>query len=255
MKRNANSSSKPLHKHQPSSAKLPSPSSNPSSSPSTETLSQLHASLTPTLPVLQAVAHRHRNQHSASHWWAAFGLLRRAARNLATALLRRSRRIDHDLPAVIHAKWMARHVVPRAYIAFTQLAADNQHAPLGLMLLGILARINSLLSNLVPSDHASESTSTPATVVTLDPASSSARPDEHLDMGVAVSRDELAIPKPPSREPDRVVAKEPSSKEGKAKKLAKSTADVVKDTPGNIKEKKKKKKKGGDALSSLFGSL
>ncbi|KAH7000080.1 hypothetical protein EDB80DRAFT_723118 [Ilyonectria destructans] len=254
MKRNASSSSssKPLHKHQPSSTKP----SSVSSALSPESLSQIHTSLAPILSILHAVAHRHCNQHSASHWWAAFALLRRAARNLGAALLRRSRRADHDLPAVVHAKWMTCHVVPRAYIAFTQLAADNQHAPLGLMLLAALARINSLLSHLVPSDRTSDSATTPATAITPNTESSSARPGEEVDLGVAVSRDEVAIPKPSKQEPDRGAPKESSSKGAKAKKHVKNMRDVVEDTPGDQKEKKrKKKKKGDDALSSLFGSL
>lgn len=139
--------------------------------------------------------------------------------------------------------------------AFTQLAADNQHAPLGLMLLAALARINSLLSCLAPSDHTSDSATTSATAIPPDTASSSARPGEEVDLGVAVSRDEVAIPKPSKQESDRGAAKESSSKGAKAKKLAKSMRDVVEDTPGDRKEKKRKKKKGDDALSSLFGSL
>lgn len=40
------------------------------------------------LPILDAFNHRHRNQHSASHWWSAFGQLRRGARSLAADLRR-----------------------------------------------------------------------------------------------------------------------------------------------------------------------
>lgn len=124
------------------------------------------------------------------------------------------------------------------------------------MLLAALARINSLLSHLVPSDRTSDSATTPATAITPNTESSSARPGEEVDLGVAVSRDEVAIPKPSKQEPDRGAPKESSSKGAKAKKHVKNMRDVVEDTPGDQKEKKrKKKKKGDDALSSLFGSL
>ncbi|KPM36077.1 hypothetical protein AK830_g10490 [Neonectria ditissima] len=241
----------PFSKHQPASSTK---SASSPSTPSTETLSHIHASLTPLLSILHAAAHRHRNQHSASHWWAAFALLRRATRNLAAALLRRPRRADHDIPAVVHAKWMACHIISRAYIAFTQLAADNQHAPLGLLLLAVLARINHLLSDLVPSDHNTKSVSTPAVPTSLTPGpnpapSSISRPDGDVDMGVAVSREELALPMTSSREVECPTVKGSGPEQPKIKKLAKAT------TKEAAKDKKKKKKKGGDALSSLFGSL
>ncbi|KAK7429528.1 Ribonuclease MRP protein subunit rmp1 [Neonectria magnoliae] len=248
-----NSGSFPKHQPVPSASAK---SASAPSTPSTEVLSQVHTSLTPLLSILHAAAHRHRNQHSASHWWAAFTLLRRATRNLAAALVRRPRRPDHDIPAVAHAKWMTRHVVSRAYIAFTQLAADNQHAPLGLMLLAVLARINHLLSDLVPLGHNPNSVSAPDVPINLtsrpNPAVSSlARPDGDIDMGVAVSRDELALPRTSSRDPDRPGTRAPSSKELKTEKLAKAVTTTTKDA---VKDKKKKKK-GGDALSSIFGSL
>lgn len=123
------------------------------------------------------------------------------------------------------------------------------------MLLAVLARINHLLSDIVPLNHNPKSASAPA--VPINPSSgpnpavsSLARPDGDVDMGVAVSRDELALPRTSSRDPDRPAAKEPSSEEPKTKKLAKTTT-----TKDADKEKKKKKKKGGDALASLFGSL
>jgi ribonuclease MRP protein subunit RMP1 len=45
-------------------------------------------SLAYVLPVLDAFNHRHKNQHSATHWWSSFSLLRRRSRELATVLQR-----------------------------------------------------------------------------------------------------------------------------------------------------------------------
>ncbi|KAM0543572.1 hypothetical protein ACHAPJ_012238 [Fusarium lateritium] len=239
-------------------------------------LATTNESLATLLPILNGFAHRHKNQHSSSHWWSSFSSLRRAARNLADDLVSRPptarktksgdvKRDNH--PALARANWMKRHVVPRAFVTFSQLAADNQHAPLGLLLLSVLARINTLLSHLVPAEYSHE-TSTPAiaklessradlpsapqTSATVAEASSSG-----VDMGVAISRDELvssrntkmkSIPK------SEIRLQEPTSKERKPKVLhtdihKSSLKDDTKDRP------KKKKKKGGDALSSLFGSL
>ncbi|KAH7140573.1 hypothetical protein EDB81DRAFT_885299 [Dactylonectria macrodidyma] len=235
----------------PSSTRLP-----PTAAPCPETLSDIQTSLTPIVHILHAVAHRHRNQHSSSHWWASFTLIRRAVRNLESALLCSSSRTAFGPPPVVHAKYMVHHVVPRAFIAFTQLAADNQHAPLGLLLLGVLARIKGLLSGLVPSENTSKPGPMPTNDVKRNLGLPSTRPDEDVDVGVAISRDEL-IPKPSSREPSSAVAGEASSKDSKAKKHTKSTRAAIKETPADSisKKKKKKKKKVGDALSSLFGSL
>ncbi|KAI8667411.1 hypothetical protein LRP88_00838 [Fusarium phalaenopsidis] len=247
--------------------------------PSVAVLSTANESLAPVLPILNAFAHRHRNQHHSSHWWSSFSLVRRAARNLSTDLTSRPRPIKNknkpgnvegdNHPALARAKWMIRHVVPRTYIAFSQLAADNQHAPLGLLLLSVLARINRILSDLVPADQnaiptssASASAKPTTTGTILSSNSQTSTPAEtdspDIDMGVTISRNEVlpirkTITSQPETKPDAYLT-EPPSKERKLKSLTKDTKrssskDSAKDKP------KKKKKKGGDALSSLFGSL
>ncbi|KAI8668335.1 hypothetical protein NCS55_00858900 [Fusarium keratoplasticum] len=94
--------------------------------PSAALLSTANESLAPVLPILNAFAHRHRNQHHSSHWWSSFSLVRRAARNLSTDLTSRPRSIKNknkpgnvegdNHPALARAKWMIRHVVPRTYM-------------------------------------------------------------------------------------------------------------------------------------------
>ncbi|KAL4725594.1 Ribonuclease MRP protein subunit rmp1 [Fusarium chlamydosporum] len=243
--------------------------------PDTALLTSTSEALAPLLPILDGFAHRHKNQHSSTHWWPSFSLLRRALRNLAQDLVSRpkktksasnAKRDTH--PALVRAKWMMRHVVPDAFVTFSQLAADNQHAPLGLLLLSVLARTNTLLSHLVPSEHNHESL--PMTVEKLITSGSDTHgqlnsttqsiaaeaPDTETDMGVVISREELLSQKktaksiPKSDQP----LKDLKSKERKHKMVheevpKRSSKDDAKDKP------KKKKKKGGDALSSLFGSL
>ncbi|KAI8717915.1 hypothetical protein NCS52_00868900 [Fusarium sp. LHS14.1] len=245
--------------------------------PSAALLSTANESLAPVLPILNAFAHRHRNQHHSSHWWSSFSLVRRAARNLSTDLTSRPRPIKNknkpgntegdNHPALARAKWMIRHVVPRTYIAFSQLAADNQHAPLGLLLLSILARINRILSDLVPADQDTIPTASVPTKPTtsgsiLSSNSQTSTPAEtgspDIDMGVTISRNEVlptrkTTTSQPETKPDAPVI-EPPSKERKLKSLTKDTKKSSSKDP--VKDKsKKKKKKGGDALSSLFGSL
>ncbi|KAF4470780.1 ribonuclease mrp subunit rmp1 [Fusarium albosuccineum] len=238
-------------------------------------------SLVPLLQILNAFNHRHRNQHSSSHWWSSFSLLRRAVRNLSTDLAshppatkgkNKSKSLvveRHHYPAFARAKWMLRHTVPRAYFAFSQLAADNQHALLGLLLLSVLARINYLLSDLVPNDSNPNFPSSAANqqiVPNTNPPSTSfsstnAKPaDTGMDMGVAISRQEL-LPGQNSTSPQPIVTSESHSKErASSRHKSKSTAKVEignsLSTKSIHKDKaKKKKKKGNDAFSSLFGSL
>ncbi|KAI5457891.1 hypothetical protein BGZ63DRAFT_427911 [Mariannaea sp. PMI_226] len=261
----------PLKSSSRSKSKSNLESSSPSSSsPSVEILTQTQASLSPLLPILQAVAHRHRNQHSSSHWWRAFGLLRRATRSLAASLLRRPSKSDDELPSVVQARWMASHIVPRTYVAFTQLAADNQHAPLGLMLLAVLARISRLLSDLVPSNHTSSNpnpSSSSAAVTqtstqgpdTIPSSDNLASPHPNVDMGIVISRHDLAISNTTNKTSAESMdnpasSKDPSNDIKPGKSAKNSSNEVTKDTSRNGNGKKKKKK-AGDAFSSLFGSL
>ena len=69
----------------------------------------LPSSAAALLPLLDAFNHRHKNQHRASHWWSAFGLLRRSVRALAAR--------PRDIQAVrARARFLGQHVVPRAYM-------------------------------------------------------------------------------------------------------------------------------------------
>lgn len=42
--------------------------------------------------------------------------------------------------------WMENEIVPRVYLSFSAVVADNQYASLGLMLMGCLARVNGCVS-------------------------------------------------------------------------------------------------------------
>ncbi|KAF4446038.1 Ribonuclease MRP protein subunit rmp1 [Fusarium austroafricanum] len=238
--------------------------------PDAALLTTTSESLAPLLPILNGFAHRHKNQHSSSHWWSSFSLLRRAVRNIVEDLNIRPRKtksgnVKRDShPALARAKWMMRHVVPRAFVAFSQLAADNQHAPLGLLLLSVLARIHTLLSHLVPTNHDGESSISAVTKsMPLEPNRSTPlelttaeAPAPDVDMGVAISRDELLSTQKKARSIPESGSnlKEPKPKERKSKSLhtnlhKSSPNDDTKDRP------KKKKRKDSDAFSSLFGSL
>lgn len=139
--------------------------------------------------------------------------------------------------------------------AFTQLEADNQHAPLGLMLLAVLAHISTLVSNLSSSDTLSTSEPTPIPIpiksIIVSPAGVSGP-----DMGVAVSRNNItpttATP-PTNRITPTSRSRTSKSDDGLLHDVEKLDRDLSMDAHKVVK--RKKKKRGGDELSSLFGSL
>ncbi|KAF4444087.1 ribonuclease mrp subunit rmp1 [Fusarium acutatum] len=225
-------------------------------------------SLASLIPILNGFAHRHKNQHSSTHWWSSFSILRRAVRNLVNDLSSRPRKVKsggvkRDVhPALARAKWMMRHVVPGAFVTFSQLAADNQHAPLGLLLLSVLARTNTILSQLVPDQDHNPPVSTSTKPMPSEPSKhktsdlgTDGAPNAGVDMGVAISRDELLstqkktkpIPKADSRLKDLKLKEHDTKTTHTDTKNNPSKSDTI--------DKPRKKTKNSDELSGLFGSL
>ncbi|KAK4059642.1 hypothetical protein Trihar35433_10689 [Trichoderma harzianum] len=196
-------------------------------------------SLSPILPILNAFNHRHHNQHRLAHWWPVFRIFRRTIRSLIDDLT--SRRRQDAISPPPRAIWLNKHFISRAYIAFSQLAADNQHAPLGLLLLAILARTHTALTQLLDQP------------IIPPPSSTTRSNDVNQDKGVAIARQKQ--PPPTERLKTQSTIQSPSDEQGE--KLDRDTIKPSKSKSKEIpsKEKKKKKKVKGDALSSLFGSL
>ncbi|KAL9941204.1 hypothetical protein ACHAO5_009232 [Verticillium nonalfalfae] len=193
--------------------------------------------LASVLHILDRFHHRHRNQHRVAKWWVQFTLLRRALRRLDAAILAHQRRLrtsssfaaaaararlpknknkntDNGGPrpsrraptalatteaaVTAHARWLVLHVISPAYLAFTQLAADGQHAPLGLLLVALTARLDARLAPLNPTprspDAAAAAAATAAAAVVRVASASTPAPESNgdLDLGVAVARPPLA---------------------------------------------------------------
>ncbi|KAH6603428.1 hypothetical protein Trco_008203 [Trichoderma cornu-damae] len=225
-----------------------------SAAPTSSARSSAAAALSPLLPILSAFNHRHHNQHRSAHWWPVFRILRRAIRSLVDDLSpspspfsfssSSSSSSSSSPPPPPRAVWLNKHLVPRAYIAFTQLAADNQHAPLGLLLLAVLSRIHTALSRLLADSLSPPSASTPAKAPPSDRAGDAAGQDR----GVAIARRGLA---PPAKD---ILPQCPS--DDQQTKPPNAESRDASSSSSRDKEKRKKKKKGkGDQLSSLFGSL
>ncbi|KAM0256158.1 hypothetical protein ACHAQJ_005135 [Trichoderma viride] len=213
-------------------------------------------SLSPLLPILNAFNHRHHNQHRLAHWWPVFRILRRTIRNLiddltppSTSLSSRPARREEAPSPPSRAVWLNKHFIPRAYVAFSQLAADNQHAPLGLLLLAILSRVHAVVSQLLLIDNVNPPTS-------IKSQSSTHRSNDltNQDKGVAVARRDL-MPLTKSTLPSTERLQTPTQSASDEQQAIKPSKKKPKEASSLSKEKKKKKKEKGDALSSLFGSL
>ncbi|KAI1483918.1 hypothetical protein F4774DRAFT_1782 [Daldinia eschscholtzii] len=121
--------------------------------------------LQPLQPVLRGFNHRNKNQHRRAAWWAPFGMLRRHVERLVDELLEaaaaasnksksKKRQRGDDGGGVErkvkgHVEWLRDVLVPKCYLAFSQLTADNQFATLGVVLLGVLAQVNATCVRLV----------------------------------------------------------------------------------------------------------
>ncbi|KAJ0158771.1 hypothetical protein CTA2_10941 [Colletotrichum tanaceti] len=254
------------------------------------------AALVPVLQIFDGFNHRNKNQHRVARWWARFDLLRRSVRRLHDALEARVRhrhaqsfkapskksaskaiagavigngnRRDNALDGHVtaRARLLLDTIIPSSFIAFSQLAADNQHAALGLCLLGVLARINSTVAPLVSRQSerggdmpiTNPSASHDAVTVTEDQAAS-----EPMGLGVAISRDQLKLAaKPPTRRPRKDEWDAVTSTATKKKRNMVDASDSESEPsskPVKLKkpEKKpgKKKSKRGDEFSDLFSSL
>ncbi|EXJ86494.1 hypothetical protein A1O3_03445 [Capronia epimyces CBS 606.96] len=118
--------------------------------------------------LLDQIWARNRNQHRAQSWWKSLGMLRKAiTRVVAMNDAERSLRLQSNAGVgATEAKevrkrfeqesqirrerdlwfdWMREVLVPRAYVGFTGLVSDSQFAALGVVLVGILADVMSVV--------------------------------------------------------------------------------------------------------------
>lgn len=130
---------------------------------------------------------------------------------------------------------------------FTQLAADNQFAPLGLVLLAVLAQVHAALQGYLPND---EHPPPKATVIKQLPSQNTDAYDSVLDKGTAVTRDKLTTHALPTK--PLVTG---GSSPGADMEEAPLGVQKTKQKDKVRKTSKKGGKKKSDALSTLFGAL
>lgn len=155
-----------------------------------------------TAVLLHGLHRRHKNQHRVStYWWPSFGQLRRAV----TRLLEDVQNSDkaHGIKRITSRVGDTRALVPKVYLAFSRLVADKQFAPLGLLLVGVLAQVQSAVNDIerilgITADAADAAnsktgakTAAPPTSASRDTGKQSAsRSLPEIDFGVAISRND-----------------------------------------------------------------
>lgn len=111
---------------------------------------------------------------------------------------------------VERAMWMKAVLGPRAYEGFSQLTADRQFAQLGLVLIGVLAQVEAAMAPFLPAEPSPKPQPEEKSLGSVRIGQETSAPkvvadagDLEVDLGVAISRDELddGISVQPSIEP------------------------------------------------------
>lgn len=199
--------------------------------PSLVQLRSTHTSLQTVTHILAGLNHRNKNQHRGTKWWPAFNMLRRSLQKLMLDLEAAIQRVEvlslsvptttkqmkkaasststtvkpvkqPELDRVVErAVWMKAVLGPRVYETFSHLTADRQFAHLGLVLIGVLAQVEAAMAPFVPADPTAPPPPKPQLVGTsgsvgivqgtVDASKAIADAGDSVDLGVAISRDEL----------------------------------------------------------------
>ncbi|KAJ5884136.1 uncharacterized protein N7473_011022 [Penicillium subrubescens] len=171
--------------------------------------------------VLHLVSHRNKNQHQRANWWKWLSRLKRTAVELG------SQNASATIPAA-YKQYLSTHLIPRCYLAFSTVIAENQFSTLGIVLLATLSRF----AKATGIKFEEETRQRPQMKKTL-----SAPPTE--DRGERVSRADIGVV--PLSDQGPQVSQKASEKSTSVK------------APAIKKTKKTKKKK--NAIDDLFSGL
>lgn len=130
--------------------------------------------------------------------------------------------------------------------AFTTLVADNQYAPLGLMLLATLARVRRLILPLRGDTEDEDAEGIQAALEGIE--------ESGLDLGEVIKRDEIFKSQEDEKPQAGSEVKKPKDKKRERKGDEDEARSKAPAEPTPTKRPKKKRKKG-DAFDDIFDSL
>ncbi|KAE8450119.1 hypothetical protein EG329_006900 [Mollisiaceae sp. DMI_Dod_QoI] len=223
----------------------------PSQSPLSQTpqLFSVKEELSSITQILHLTHHRNKNQHRLTKWWKQFSILRR---NISKLLL--------EVENLETAEKFSTGG-DKGGKAFSTVVKDLQYANLGLVLLGMLARIRTVIRSLgkekLDKEEEIESETQAGGNERVDELS---RVDEAMqDLGEVVRREDVATldHEEEQDEEDKVAAglKASKAKGRKSGALPALKSDSEPRPKKSKEEKKKKKRKRGDAFDDLFDRL
>ncbi|KAI5301798.1 hypothetical protein KEM56_001348 [Ascosphaera pollenicola] len=156
------------------SSKLPQPrlQKKTTAIPSSATLTAIHKTF-------HLVFVRNKNQHSHAKWWKHLSMLRRSLRLLLNSIEALEKYVDNegidwdelqmnavgrivdlegeivgqDENVVEQGRYLARWIVPRAYLAFSTVVADTQFSALGVVLIAALAQLAEVIEEFKTPDE------------------------------------------------------------------------------------------------------
>ncbi|CAG8901921.1 unnamed protein product [Penicillium egyptiacum] len=172
--------------------------------------------------MLHLIFHRNKNQHRRAKWWKWLSILKRATLDFARSGVK-----SH----------LATHVIPRCYIAFSTVLADNQFSTLGIVLLAVLARLSKItgISHQLKTEPVTSKSKMSPVVAKEDLGERIGRVDNAPLTPVKISQSDSNVSK--------------VSKISKEKPTEKPTEDGV---SKSTSKKKKKKNAIDDLFSGLF---
>jgi ribonuclease MRP protein subunit RMP1 len=130
---------------------------------------------------------------------------------------------------------------------FTTLVADNQYAPLGLMLLATLARVRKLILPLRGDTEDNEAEGIQAALEGIEKSG--------LDLGEVIKRDEIFKSQEDEEKPQAgSEVKKPKDKK-RERKGDEDEARLKAPADSTPTKRPKKKRKKGDAFDDIFDSL
>ncbi|GJC95438.1 hypothetical protein ColKHC_04264 [Colletotrichum higginsianum] len=202
------------------------------------------AALVPVLQIFDGFNHRNKNQHRVARWWARFDLLRRSVRRLHDAL---EARVRHR-----HAQSFKAPSKKSASKANAGVVIGNGNRRGNALDEHVTARARLLLDSIIPSSFLHDA-------VTVKDQT----PSELMDLGVAISRDQLKLAaKPAARRPRKDDWEAVTSTATKKKRNMLDVSDSESEPSSKLAKLKKpekkpgkKKSKRGDEFSDLFSSL